>query len=99
LQIAQRLDNQHQLARLGSAMIASAKQVIRSYPDFPVPHRWLAAAFGQLGRIEEARTALGKAIAMSLAPFSTYVRAPPPWMRSEDHAHLLKGLRKAGWKS
>ena len=21
-----------------------------------------------------------------------------PWMRPEDHAHLLEGLRKAGWR-
>jgi hypothetical protein len=26
-----------------------------------------------------------------------YVRERPPWMRPEDHTHMLEGLRKAGW--
>jgi hypothetical protein len=31
-------------------------------------------------------------------PFDMYVRARPPWFRPEDHAHMLEGLRKAGWR-
>jgi len=27
-----------------------------------------------------------------------YVRKRVPWFRPEDHAHLLDGLRKAGWQ-
>jgi adenylate cyclase len=27
-----------------------------------------------------------------------YVRTRVPWMRPEDHAHMLEGLRKAGWQ-
>jgi adenylate cyclase len=27
-----------------------------------------------------------------------YVRKRVPWFRPEDHAHLLEGLRKAGWE-
>ena len=27
-----------------------------------------------------------------------YVRKGVPWMRPEDHAHMLEGLRKAGWE-
>jgi adenylate cyclase len=27
-----------------------------------------------------------------------YVRKRVPWFRPEDHAHLLEGLRKAGWQ-
>jgi adenylate cyclase len=88
----------HYFSQEYEASVEAAKQAIRSYPDFPVPHRWLAAAFGQLGRSEEARAALGKAVAISPTAFSMYVRAPRPWMRSEDHAHLLEGLRKAGWQ-
>jgi adenylate cyclase len=26
-----------------------------------------------------------------------YVRNRVPWFRPEDHAHLVEGLRKAGW--
>jgi adenylate cyclase len=27
-----------------------------------------------------------------------YVRKRVPWFRPEDHAHLVEGLRKAGWE-
>jgi adenylate cyclase len=27
-----------------------------------------------------------------------YVRQRLPWFRPDDHAHLLEGLRKAGWR-
>jgi adenylate cyclase len=80
------------------AVIEAAKYEIRLFPEFPLPYRWLAAALGQLGRIEEARQALDKAIAIAPAVFDMYVRQRPPWMRPEDHAHMLEGLRKAGWR-
>jgi adenylate cyclase len=74
-----------------------AKRAIRSYPDFPNPYRWLAAALGQLGRIAEAKEALEQAIAIVPGAFERNVRDRPPWMRPEDHVHMLEGLRKAGW--
>jgi adenylate cyclase len=75
-----------------------ARRAIRSYPDFPNPYRWLAAALGQLGRIEEGKEALQKAIAVVPGSFESSVRNRVPWMRPEDHAHMLEGLRKAGWQ-
>jgi adenylate cyclase len=81
-----------------AAAVEVAKRAIRSYPDFPNPYRWLAAALGQLGRIEEAKEALQKAMAVVPASFQSSVRGPMPWMRPEDQAHMLEGLRKAGWK-
>jgi adenylate cyclase len=79
------------------ATVETARQVIRSYPDYPLAYRWLAAALGQLGRTEEARQALEKAIAVAPASLDIYVRNRVPWIRPEDHAHMLEGLRKAGW--
>ena len=81
-----------------TAAVEAAKRGIRSYPDFPSTYRWLAAALGQLGRIEEAKEALGKAVAIGPGSFDMYVRGLVPWMRPEDHAHMLEGLRKAGWE-
>jgi adenylate cyclase len=75
-----------------------AKQAIRSYPTFPNPYRWLAAALGQLGRVEEAEEALRQAIAVLPGAFERTVRGRVPWMRPEDHTHMLEGLRKAGWQ-
>ena len=42
--------------------------------------------------------ALSNAIEVSRQAFDLYVRNRLPWMRSEDHEHLLDGLRKAGWQ-
>ena len=80
------------------AAIATANRAIRSYPRFPNPYRWLAAALGQAGRSQEAREVLEKAIEIAPASFEMYVREGVPWRRPEDHAHMLEGLRKAGWQ-
>jgi adenylate cyclase len=75
-----------------------AKRAIRSYPNFPNYYRWLAAGLGQMGRIEEAREVLQKAMDIVPVSFQSSVRDRVPWMRPEDHAHMLEGLRKAGWQ-
>jgi adenylate cyclase len=79
------------------ASIAAAKRLIRSYPDFPMIYRWSAAALAQLGRTTEAKEELEKAILRAPGAFDMYVRKRAPWFRPEDHAHLVEGLRKAGW--
>jgi adenylate cyclase len=78
------------------AAVEAANRAIRSYPNYPNAYRWLAAALGQLGQIEEAKRALQKAIAIAPAAFDMYVRERVPWRRLEDHAHMIDGLRKAG---
>ena len=80
------------------AAVEVTKRAIRSYPEFPLPYRWLAAALGQTGQVEEARQALEQALAIAPNAFYLYVRQRVPWMRAEDHAHMLEGLRKAGWR-
>jgi adenylate cyclase len=84
-------------AREYDGVVEAAKRLIRSYPDFPMIYRWPAAALGQLGRYDEAKGWLEKAISHAPA-FSMYVHNRVPWFRPEDHAHLLDGLRKAGWE-
>ena len=80
------------------AAVEAAKRAIRAYPQFPLTYRWLAAALAQAGRIDEAKEVLERAIAIAPASFEMYVRGRPPWMRPEDRAHILEGLRKAGWR-
>jgi adenylate cyclase len=80
------------------AAVETAKGAIRSHPNFSLPYRWFTAALGQLGRTAEAKEALKKAIAIAPASFDMYVRQRVPWVRPEDHAHMLEGLRKAGWR-
>jgi adenylate cyclase len=85
------------LSREYDSAIEAAKRTIRSHPDFPYTYRWLAAALGQTGRIQEAKQTLEKAIAMAPASFDMFVRRRVPWHGPEDHAHMVEGLRKPGW--
>jgi hypothetical protein len=45
---------------------------------------------------ERLKEALQNAIAIVPASFQRSVRERVPWMRPEDHAYMLEGLRKAG---
>jgi adenylate cyclase len=78
--------------------VDAANRAIRSYPNYPNSYRWLAAALGQLGQIEEAKKALERAIEIAPASFDMYVGERVPWRQPEDHVHMLEGLRKAGWR-
>ncbi len=73
-----------------------AERAIRDYPGEASAYCWLAAALGQLGRLDEASHALRRAA--TLPSFDFYVRSRPPWYQPEDHEHMLDGLRKAGWR-
>jgi adenylate cyclase len=89
----------HYFARDYEASVDTARQVVRLHPDFPLIYRWLAAALGQIGRLEEARAALNKAITIcGGGSFDMYVRERVPWHRAQDYEHMLDGLRKAGWR-
>ena len=79
------------------AAVETAKRVIRSYPEAAPIYTWLAAALGQLGRIDEAKEGLAKLAAIAPGWLIKRARQPTPWMRQEDHAHLREGLRKAGF--
>jgi adenylate cyclase len=88
----------HYLSREYDAAVEAGKRGIRSFPDHSNQYRWLAAALGQIGRIEEAKEVLAKAVAMAPAAFGMFVHRRVPWHRPEDHDHMLEGLRKAGWR-
>jgi hypothetical protein len=74
-----------------------AKSSLARYPGYPRAHRWLAAALGQLGRSDEARSALSELTRVSSTALSLYLLNPGFWCPS-DNEHLLDGLRKAGWE-
>jgi adenylate cyclase len=80
------------------AAVAAARQAIRLFPGYSARYRWLSAALGQLGRIDEASEVLAEAASFGSADFDGYARQRPPWLRPEDHEHMLAGLRKAGWQ-
>jgi adenylate cyclase len=84
---------EHDYARSAEA----ARHAIARHPEHPGAYRWLAAALGQLGRVDEASVALRKVIEVSSRSLDVHLRSRPAWFRLEDHEHLLDGLRKAGW--
>lgn len=75
----------------------AARRATKTYPEHPLPYRWLAASLGQAGRTAEAKAALERAIAVAPASFEMFARRKVLWHRPEDYAHMIEGLRKAGW--
>jgi len=88
----------HYFSREYEKVVEVATRTIRSYPNFPNPYRWLAAALGQLDRPEEARQALEKYVALAPAGLDMYARKRPAFFRPVDYELLVEGLRKAGWE-
>ena len=76
----------------------AAKQVVRQYPEIPIAYRWLAASLGQLGRVAQAQEALQTLLEKSPSSSEMYLRQRPPQYSGSEYKHMLKGLRKAGWK-
>ncbi len=77
--------------------MTAAQRVIWQYPKHPTAHRWLVASLGQLGRSTEAAAALEHLQTIAPASFDMYIRQRPRYC-SIEHAPLVEGMRKAGWK-
>jgi len=88
----------HYFLRDYDTAVEVEKQALRSYPDHPWAYLWLTAALGQAGRLDEAKQALERLIAVAPKSIDMYVRQRLPWWRVEEYEHVLEGLRKAGWK-
>jgi len=81
-----------------TAAAEMAARCLANYPAHPGPRRFLAAALGQLGRRAEAAAALRDFMDNAPQVFDSLVRQRAPFVRPEDHEHMLEGLRKAGWQ-
>jgi adenylate cyclase len=73
-----------------------AEQSLQRKPDAALPHRFLAASYAHLGRLDEARRALDEALRLtpgfSLAAVRLMAASADPAFRDP----LIDGLRKAG---
>jgi adenylate cyclase len=76
-----------------------AQHTTRRFPQHPFAYRWLAAALGQLGRMEEAKDSLEALRTKWPNSFEMYVARQPPTYCSGEFKPMLAGLRKAGWHS
>ena len=80
------------------AALGMARRTLIDYPALAASRRFFVAALGQLGLQEEAAAALRNWMTVTPRSFDTFARNRPPFVRPEDHEHLLEGLRKAGWQ-
>lgn len=81
------------------ATVDTVERCMVQYPEFGGRvRRYLVAALGQLGRREEAATALSEMLAITPEVPEMFIRNRPSYLRPEDHEPLLDGLRKAGWQ-
>jgi tetratricopeptide (TPR) repeat protein len=88
---------------LGSYQQAVAwfRQAIEANRNFPPGYFWLAAALAQLGRLDEAQSAVKAGLALN--PAFTISRARAAWAAMSDNPTylaqlepILEGMRKAG---
>jgi adenylate cyclase len=82
-----------------AAAVELATAALAAQPNMRAVRRWLIAGLGKLGRRNEAESAMRQAAEL-VAPLSFDDFAPRqmPWVRDQDHAHMMEGLREAGWQ-
>jgi adenylate cyclase len=75
-----------------------ARQTVREYPNVPMSYRWMAASLGQLGQAAEGSGVVELMRKRHAASIAAYV-SRPSYFRAQDHAQLMEGLAKAGWRA
>ena len=73
-----------------------SKKTAEENPRFPGAYRLLASAYGQLGRLEEAKVALERLLGLVPGITVATTREQVPWKNPGDRDRYLVGLRKAG---
>jgi TolB-like protein len=73
-----------------------SRRTIEENPRFPGAYRLLTATYGQLGKVEEAKVALGELLRQMPGLTVAATRQQVPWKRPGDADRYLGGLRKAG---
>ena len=84
----------HLMAAHYEEAVGSAKRSLELKPDQPGPYRVLAASYGHLGRVDEARAALD--VMYQLVPHFS-VEGLRVWMPDATVERYVDGWRKLGW--
>jgi TolB-like protein len=73
-----------------------SRKTAEENPRFPGAYRLLTSAYGQLGRLEEAKVAREKLLRLAPGMTVATTREQVPWKNPDDRDRYLEGLRKAG---
>jgi adenylate cyclase len=76
-----------------AAALDTLHEVVRLRPAFYPAHQLIAVTLAHLGRFPEARAALDRSGAGSPGQDRRYIQQRPPWVRPEDYALRVEGLR------
>jgi len=85
----------YQLGRYSEAATLSKRRILRN-PDTDASRVLLAASYGQMGLIEEAREAWREALRVNPAYSLEQRRKVLPYKNPEDFEKIVEGLRRAG---
>ncbi|HSV00363.1 MAG TPA: adenylate/guanylate cyclase domain-containing protein, partial [Roseiarcus sp.] len=85
----------YQLGRHGEAAGILKRRILRN-PDTDASRVLLAASYGQMGMIEEARASWREALRVNPSYSLEQRRAVLPYKNPEDFDSVVEGLRKAG---
>jgi adenylate cyclase len=78
-----------------AASLDTLHEVVRLRPAFSPAHQLIAVSLAHLGRLPEARVALNRASAGLRGQDQRITQQRPPWIRPEDYALRVEGLRLA----
>ena len=76
------------------AALQTLRQVVRLRPGYGPPYEYVAASLAYLGQSDEARETLER-IPPQLSEQRQRWQQRPPWMRHEDYALRVEGVRLA----
>ena len=82
------------LSRDFVAALQTLRQVVRLRPSYAPPYEYVAASLAYLGQLDEAREALERVPPQSAEQLQRWQQRPP-WMRPEDYALRVEGVRLA----
>lgn len=84
------------LTKQYEAAITVLEQGVGRHPDYDGLHQWLAAAYAQLGQMEDARTHAKEFLRLWPDVSLRHLANKLPYESKRDLDHLLDGLRMAG---
>ncbi len=84
-----------QLGRYPEAVVQLKRRILRN-PDTDSSRVWLAASYGQMGQIDEAREAWREALRVNPAFSLEHRRSVLRYKNPDDFERVVEGLRRAG---